>query len=597
MVKKYYELLDKYPDYKPTITPGFVSDNSKTIPITEPMLSIAKYIDFNKFCKLTKRYKNYTIEEKEDGVAVRLIYDKDGLLTFLHLRGIGTEGTDISHRRFLIDGIPDSINNEYNQDVFITGEVVCSLEDFDKYLIEANKEESKPRSVVSGFLRREETKEDDGLLPLRFIAFHASKAIREDLKEYPKLIEWLIENGFETPNSLTEIPKTKPESIYPIDGIVIKKNDLKEWNDESSMTGYYSYAACFKYPTILYSTKVTGVSWNINTRGYLTAVLNFKPVKIDGSNVSKCQFHYINKFIKKGIGIGSDIEITMSNEIIPKLVFLNSKSNNPFTFPTNCPCCDSKLVEESEGVYYCDNSNCEGKLATSLKRAFSPYGLGIDGLGDKRIELLVETNTITHINQIFSLTINDLLEIGFSKRIARKTIDQINELVSKLSIAKWLFASGIPSLGEVRCLEIESYLKENDCEDIEELMRLLSSQEIMTSLFGIDGLKIVSHVNSNYDDLKELLSNINFNDLNKNITTFIPISITGIGKVERKILKEFLYEKGYWLDNKVTKSSFKLLVGKSPSYGKISLAERYDIPIIHIEDLGLEDIIKQLEKR
>lgn len=594
LILEYRELLRLHPDYEAKLVPGFIKNPGTVVTITEPMLSIAKFNNWEKFCGLMKRYGDSTIEDKEDGVAVRLVYDVSGNLVYAHIKGNGFEGKDISHRRFLIEGISNTIDNDTGLDVNITGEVTCTKESFDKYMTESGREDAPARSVVSGFLRRDEQADDDGDLPLQFIAFHASKNIRDKFKTYPELTGWLLENGFEVPNTYPEPPKEKPDSIYPIDGIVVKNNNLRLWDDQN-FTGYFSYAGCFKYPTELFETKVKGVTWNINTQGYLTGVLNFNPIKIQNTTVSKCTFYYISAYIRNGIAIGSRIQVTKGNEIIPKLISMIEKGNGEkIEFPTECPCCSQKLSEEAEGVYHCDNPQCSGQLTSLLKRAVSECGFDIDGMGDKRIETLVELGSIVYLNQLFDLTVDDLRAAGAAPKVAKTIIAQIKEL-PKLAIARWIFAAGIPGLGESRCLEIQSYLKENDCETADDLCTILASKD-MTDMFGVDGLTVISYTSGNYNDLHDFFERIDFSESRKDNPEYIPISITGKASVERKILKKLFLDKGYWLDNKVTKSSYRLLVGEKPTSGKVGLAERYDIPIVYIEGLDFNGILKQLER-
>ena len=594
LVSEYQQLLKLHPEYQPKLVPGFVKEPGTTIPITEPMLSVAKFNNWEKFLLLLERYKEATIEDKEDGVSVRCVYSAEGELIYLHIRGNGTEGKDISHRGFLIEGIPLKITHDTGTEVYVTGEVTCTKENFEKWLLETGKEPTPSRSVVSGMLRRDEDEENEVDLPLQFIAFHASRNIREEVKTYPALLNWFSEQGFETPNRYDEPPREKPESIYPIDGIVIKKNDLSQWNDQH-FTGYFTYAGCFKYPTEVFNTTVKGVTWNINTRGYLTGVLNFDPVNIFDTIVSKCSFHYMGAYIKNGMRVGSVIQVTKGNEIIPKLLSMTEVGDGePITFPKECPSCNAKLTEESEGVYHCDNPQCSGQLVSLLKRAVCEYGFDLDGLGEKRIEKLVESGTISYLDQLFSLTIENFKEVGIPVKAAKDILKQI-ELLPKLSVARWIFAAGIPGLGETRCLEIQSYLKENDCNNAEDLVELLSSG-IMTDMFGVDGLTVISYVSVLKSDLLAFFERIDFNEANKETIEYVPVSITGKSTVERKILKKLLLDKGYWLDNKVTKSSYCLLVGDKPTSGKVGLAERYDIKIIHIEGLDFSGILKQLER-
>lgn len=595
LVLEYEGLLKLFPQFTPAFVPGFTENKGATIPLTEPMLSIAKVNDWEKLKKNVTRYKSYTTEEKEDGVAIRLIYDETGSIKFLHLKGNGFEGKDISHRKHLITGIPDSIDNDTGKMVSITGEVVCLAEDYNYFKEQASEDPGPERGIVSGFLRRDEAGEDDGDLPMQFIAFHASKVIREKFTTYTELREWLSDNGFELPARLDDIVDTKPESIYPIDGIVIKNNDLSKWNDQA-WTGYNSYSVCYKYPTEIATTKVEGAVWNVNAQGYLKGVLTYHPVKLGSIVSTKCSFYYPEVYIRNKLKVGATIEVTRGNEIIPKLVGLVENGEGELiTFPDDCPCCQEPLNKEAEGVYRCVNDQCTGQLSVRLKKAVSGFGFEIDGLGVKRLAALIESNVVVFPSQLFTLTLEDLVSSGISKKVAKKVLDEIDE-GRKRPLANWIYAAAIPKLGKARCLELNSHFKEFPVNSTEELIALLRSA-LMTDLFGLDGLGIIAYVINNGSELTEFFNNIDFKQMFQLSTIGISIGITGTCDIERKQLVERLAEHGYWLDNKVSKSTSKLLVGNKPSPGKIGLAERFEIPVVNITGLSFESILQQLEKR
>ncbi|XP_039967484.1 DNA ligase-like, partial [Bactrocera tryoni] len=248
-------LLKLFPDHESAIVAGFVPNSGKLVPINEPMLSVNKFNDKEKFLKLAKRYGKYTYEEKLDGVGVRVLYNPDGSIKIAHLRGDGRGGKDITSRLYLVKGIVKQLPKPTGEETEVTGEVTCTEEDFKNYCTEYGLVDKTARSVVSGFLRRDEEAEDE-TLQLHFIAFHASKNIRDKCKTYPKLVKWFKDHGFNVPNNFEEFPELKPESVFPIDGVVIKDNKLENW-DNQPITGYYSFAGCFKYPTDVVLTKVT----------------------------------------------------------------------------------------------------------------------------------------------------------------------------------------------------------------------------------------------------------------------------------------------------------------------------------------------------
>lgn len=594
-------LLKLFPDHESAIAAGFVHNKGKLIPINEPMLSVNKFNDKEKFLKLAKRFGKYTYEEKLDGVGVRVLYNPDGSIKSAHLRGDGRGGRDITSRLYLVKGVVKQLPKPTGEESEVTGEVTCTEEDFKNYCTEYGLIDKTARSIVAGFLRRDEEAEDE-TLQLHFVAFHASKNVRDKCKTYPKLVKWFKDHGFNIPASFEEFPESKPESVFPIDGVVIKDNKLENW-DGQPITGYYSYAGCFKYPTDIAVTKVNGVTWGLTTQGFLTGVINFRPTPLMGAILKRCQFHYPALYIKNGIRIGSEIEITRGNEIVPKLLgMVEAGDGELITFPDSCPYCEEQLSHPEPDVYRCENNTCPGQISARLLRLVSTKGLDIDGIGEKKAAQLIASNLVEFPHDIFTLTKEDLAKVEIKGNKANKLIAEIAEHRKSKPLANWLFALAIPELGEIRALALEDELHSNEeVLSTESVLSMLSSIDALKDMFGIDGIKIASYVIPNYRDLEIFLNYFDWENYKAPSETLkgprIPVAITGHLKFDRKVLKEILRAKGYCLDNIVTKDSTYLMIGGKPSPGKVALAERYDIPTINVSGMSIEDIIAFLEAR
>ena len=79
--------------------------------------------------------------------------------------------------------------------------------------------------------------------------------------------------------------------------------------------------------------------------------------------------------------------------------------------------------------------------------------MDIEGLGEKNVELLYSRGLITHFEDIYRLTKEDLLQLPrFAEKSAQNLMDAI-ERSKKTTLAKFLFAVGILHVGEyvARC--------------------------------------------------------------------------------------------------------------------------------------------------
>lgn len=615
---EYLRLRDKRPEYKTGYVQGFVAPDPsmKLVPIVEPMLSVSKCKDKDMYLKwvTNKADSNAIHEDKIDGMALRIIY-VDGNLSRIHTRGSNQHGADISHRRFLLRNVPDYIEADVNKGrTEYTGEAFCMYRDFENYLAK-NKLDPKstdPRSTVSGMMKRHEASERDKDLPIYFKVYGASQNVRADFETYAELRDHFTNIGFDVPmlvdggmlQEFLELP-TKPNLGYPIDGLVAKVNNLRKWDVEQG-NQYWTYATCYKFPTIFIETEVTGIDWSIGLDGALHGTLLYNPVKYDGTTLSRAKLNYAQSYFDKGLAIGSTIQITKSNEIIPHIVgMVKAGDGEKLKYPDACPFCGQMVTfEQDAGMAYCNNEACEGQLTRQLIRLVDrKYGLDIKGLGDVAVTALLDNGMLSTAADLFALTEEDMVSCGIHAGVAEKAIAQIKNLNS-LDLHRWLSALGIPNLGLVRAMEISKHVGTNRAlegehfHDLDELMEKLTDANFLFSLFGLDGLVIGSYVQTHEDDIKKFLSHYDFTIERTPSLNGFPVSITGSWvAMQRQMLVDKLAEVGFIVTDKVNRSSKVLLVGDKPSATKLEKAKALNIPVVDIRSLHeLKSIIAVLSK-
>lgn len=618
MSSEYRNLREECPEYQTTYGQGFVAPNPsmELVPIVEPMLSVSKRKDKGKYLEWVedKASSNAIHEDKLDGMALRLIY-VDGDLARIHTRGDGINGADLSHRRHLLRHVPDHIPSDISKGrTEYTGEAFCTFADFEKYRVlnELDIKDVDTRSTVSGLMKRFQASEKDNGLPIYFQAYGASKNIRDELDTYEQLRGYMALAGFDLPRILTDdeleemlnLP-TKPSLTYPIDGIVAKSNNLRDW-DVPQKGEYWTYAVCYKFPTSSVETTVTGVDWSLSLEGQLVGTLLYEPVNYEGTTLTRAKLDYAQSYFDKGLAIGSVIRVTKANEIIPRLVGLVTSGNGErLKYPETCPFCDKKVTLDQEaGTAFCNNDACEGQLARQLIRLVDRKdGMDIKGLGDHGVQSLLDNGFLSNHSDLFKLTVEDLAHCGIHKRAAESIIDQIANL-NKFDIHRWLCALGIPGLGIVRAIEIANFSAKNGLNEdlrfynLEDLMLILTDAKFMSDLFGLDGLAIGNYVRQNQENIKDFLSYYDFSRSRSPSLDGIPIAISG-GWVAmpRQMLTEKLADAGFVLSDKVTRSCKVLLTGEKPSASKVEKAKGYNIPIIDIRSLhDIKNIVAVLSK-
>jgi DNA ligase (NAD+) len=127
--------------------------------------------------------------------------------------------------------------------------------------------------------------------------------------------------------------------------------------------------------------------------------------------------------------------------------------------PTHCPECGSAVIKEHEkAVYRCTGGLfCPAQRKRALQHFVSRKAFDIQGLGEKLINQLADSNMVHHPDDLFSLTTEALLELDrMAEKSARKVIRAI-DAAKETTLARFVFALGIPEVGEVTAKHLANH--------------------------------------------------------------------------------------------------------------------------------------------
>ena len=272
-----------------------------------PMLSLDKTKDLNDIANFVNN-KEVLIMAKMDGLTCSLKYN-DGKLISAETRGNGSVGENILHNARIIPSIPSQIPNKC--ELIIDGEIICTYDDFKTF----EEDYKNPRNFAAGSIRLLSAKEC-GLRKLTFVAWDVIKGF-EEYNCHTSLLGKLValeENGFTiVPNRLKggskpTVASDKIEDIindikiacasnwggYPIDGIVVKYNDIAYGKSLGSTAHHFKNAIAYKFYDESYETELIDIEWTMGRTGTLTPIAVFKPIDIDGSIVERASLHNID---------------------------------------------------------------------------------------------------------------------------------------------------------------------------------------------------------------------------------------------------------------------------------------------------------------
>ena len=288
------------------------------------MLSLDKTKDIEVIKAFVKNH-DYIVMPKMDGLTCSLKYI-DGKLISAETRGDGIEGEDITHNAFVIPSIPKVI--PYTEELVVDGEIICKFNDFQEF----SGSYKNPRNFAAGSIRLLNSEECEKR-KLTFVAWDVINDFEYCETLSQKLIK-LIQMGFKTVTffpcrSTMEIehwieamPKHANQDNYPIDGLVFKYDNCKEYQAAGKTDHHFRGGLAFKLYDETYETKLIDIEWNLGRTGQITPIALFKTINIDGTDVSRASLSNLS-VMRETLGEhpfeGQIIEVSKRNQIIPKI--------------------------------------------------------------------------------------------------------------------------------------------------------------------------------------------------------------------------------------------------------------------------------------
>lgn len=541
---------------------------------------------------------DFSIEEKFDGLACNLIYEK-GVLVSAATRGDGSIGEDVLKNVLMIEDIPENIVPwmEIPEVIEIRGEVYVRRSVFDR-LNEKHKCFSNCRNLASGSLRVKDPKitQERQLSFFSYGVGYHSSAIPDS---YTEVLSWLNELGFKTSplqrrcridelyRCVDEIGQMRDELDYDIDGCVIKVDSLslQERLGYKHRDPYWAIAV--KYPSQEVISQIKDIQTFVGRTGVITPVAVIDEVEIGGARVNNVSLANFDLIEVKDIRIGDYVFVRRSGEVIPQITEVILGRRDPslvkYTIPERCPCCQDVLVKE--GSYFkCVNRHCLDVVKAKMVYLVSKEVLDIDGLGESTIDMLVHLDYLKEPSDLYFLDEFRLTQVTGSSKLSKKILKNIQDKQT-LSLQKVLLTLMIDNCGPSICKLLSSRYSLDDLRSvsIEDLTKIPGIGEVLAN-----NIYQYFHDEDNLKSLDRLLSVIHIQEDIIVDDAFLlkgkHVCITGSFSVNRSQLKDYLEQRGCIVSNSVSKHTDYLLCGEGDQGSKYQKAIKLGTPLIHEED-------------
>ncbi|WP_202108357.1 NAD-dependent DNA ligase LigA [Succinivibrio dextrinosolvens] len=610
-------------------------------PVTHrvPLMSMGDIFDDNELSDFNTRMVQstnisnveYCAEPKLDGLAVSLVY-KDGILVQAATRGDGRVGEDVTENAKTIKSIPLRLHGDNIPSYLdVRGEVIMPRDGFNRWnemaLETGGKVFANPRNAAAGSLRQLDSK-ITAKRPLSFYAYYVGECEGYDLPEdqYHRLLELKkfglpvnpnirCVNGIDGLREFYNDILSRRDSLnYDIDGVVLKVNSLSVQDELGFTAKVPRWAVAYKFPPEEMMTKLLDVEFQVGRTGAITPVAKLDPVYVGGATVSSATLHNSDEISRLGIKIGDTVIVRRAGDVIPQVSGVVAEkrdgSERDIVFPKFCPECGS-LIEKVEGesVARCTGGLfCSAQLRESILHFVSRDAMDIEGFGDRIVEELVASKTLTSVADIYMLSedslANTVLEPETEEKkqrllghvIAKKLLASI-EKSKKVPFNRFIYALGIREVGVSTARTLAS-----NFEGIENLIK--ASYEKLLTLPDI-GPVVAKHIvdffseKHNLSIISQLVtkgdlfsagieitplpqqSEIDPSSLPLNGQTFV---ITGtLDAMDRNTAKAKILELGGKVSGSVSKKTSAVVCGAEPG-SKLVKANELGIRVIYEEE-------------
>ncbi|MDR7134443.1 DNA ligase (NAD+) [Lysobacter niastensis] len=405
-----------------------------------PMLSLGnafsdeEIVDFERRIeqKLGRKRPKFSVEPKLDGLAISLRYE-DGRFVRGATRGDGATGEDVTANLRTIKAIPLQLRGEGWPEVLeVRGEVYMPLADFRRYnehaLEHGGKVLANPRNGAAGSLRQLDPR-ITAKRPLAFYAYAVGEVEGGDLPDtHSQTLKQLREWGF--PVSVEsavvagadgllgyyrEVGKKRDKLPFDIDGVVYKLDDYEGQREMGFVSRAPRWAIAHKFPAQEQMTVVESIEVNVGRTGAVTPWVLMQPVQVGGVTVTRATLHNADQVARLDVRNGDTVIVRRAGDVIPEVVRVvperRPAGTKPWSMPGLCPVCGSELVrEEGEAVWRCSGElTCAAQRKEAIGHFASRRAMDIEGLGERLIEILSDSDSIRNVADLYRLTLDDLL--------------------------------------------------------------------------------------------------------------------------------------------------------------------------------------------
>jgi DNA ligase (NAD+) len=557
---------------------------------------------------------DFTCEPKVDGVAMSVTF-QDGRFARAATRGDGVVGEDVTANVATVADVPHRLARAaapFPRLVEVRGEVYMPTERFAEYnrraLAEGTKPFVNPRNAAAGSLRQK----DPAVTATRPLAFWAYQIGETEGGEWAvdrqsAALDLLARAGLPvSPDArrvtgveaaferCAELAEHRHDLPYEIDGVVVKVDDLALHDRLGATSRAPRWAIAFKFPPEERTTRLVAIEVSIGRTGRATPFAVLEPVFVGGSTVSLATLHNEDQVRAKDVRPGDLVVVRKAGDVIPEVVGPvvepGSRRARRWRFPTACPSCGMPLIRlDGESDTYCTNIDCPAQRVQRIAHFGSRAAMDIEGLGEERVDLLVDAGLVQDPADLYTLRPDDVAGLERMGPLSAANLVAAVEESKTRPFSRLLVALGIRHLGPAGA---------------QALARATGGLDRLVELAGPEGVATLAEVEGIGPVIAESIVGFLDNPANREVIARLRaagVNVTETGEAPgvaqtltgrsvvvtgtvpgftREEAEAAIVARGGRSPGSVSAKTFALVVGDAPGTSKVSRAEALGIPVV-----------------
>ncbi len=585
-------------------------DELETVEHVAPMLSIDSSGEESEVREFDDRVRRrladagwdgevaYFCEPKFDGLSVEVVYE-DGAFGRAATRGDGERGDDVTAQVETIPSVPLELRGDYPDQLAVRGEIYMPRDAFQAHnreRIEAGKDPfANPRNAAAGTIRQLDPAvvADRPLAAYFFDVLDASREFGSQQQLYDALPRWglrvtdrvdLVDDVDAAIDYRDALMADRDDLDYEIDGAILTVNDWEAHEILGSTSRAPRWTFAYKFPPRAGETTIRDVVVQVGRTGRLTPVALMDPVDVGGVTVSRATLHNPAEIERLGVAVGDRVRVQRAGDVIPQVVEVLEHEDGEvtFDFPDTCPVCDSPVERDGPMAFCTGGLACPAQLERAVEHYARRAALDVDGLGEERVEQLMDAGLVETLPDLYDLTVADLASLeGWGQQSAENLLAEL-EATREPPLPDLLVGLGVPEVGPATARNLAQHF--GTFEAIRE-----ADEEALQAVADV-GPRVAAEIRGFFESernaaiIDDLLAQVSPQaadvDTGDELDGLTFVFTGALDRLTRSEAQEVVEAHGGSATSSVSGNTDYLVVGDNPGQAKRDDADAEDVPTI-----------------